>query len=324
MIVALPSVMQQLPFVLQQQTEQEDNKQMDLSVLTLAALASGVLEHKIGCIRWWSPSHLYLTRAQLMPNPRLESPWICLWRGQDDWAFITTMGFDVATFHFILEGHGHFAEVWNSTPIPHGDVFYAAVPCAERRSLDAARALGLVLHYLSSAILEVQLQQIFTVVPSVLTCYLSFSLDILLATLHKMKEARIALPETQAEFAELSSLIVARHSLLKDTFGSIDGLSLPAQVLDNPEIENATYNGWKTDHTIMNVLMFSLKGQSFLSLSLTHAITDLKSLGKGTIIDAVLNAPGSWHDAHTAKPIFQRLHNQVPDGFYVISDTAFP
>ncbi|KIK58432.1 hypothetical protein GYMLUDRAFT_171091 [Collybiopsis luxurians FD-317 M1] len=282
---------------------------MDLSVITLAALASEVLEHKTGCICRRNPSHLYLTWAQLIPNPHLESPWICLWRGQDDQAFITTMGFDVATFHFILEGHGHFAEVWNSTPIPRGDVFYTAVPHAERRLLDAARALGLVLHYFSSAILEVQLQQIFAVVPSVLTCYLSFSLNIILATLCKMKEARIALPETQAEFAELSSLIVAHHSLLKGAFGSIDGLSLPAQVLDNPEIENATYNGWKTDHTITIVLIFSLKGQPFLSLSLTHAITDLKSLGKGTIIDAILNAPGSWHDAHTVKPIFQPLCN---------------
>ncbi|KAE9382550.1 hypothetical protein BT96DRAFT_755981, partial [Gymnopus androsaceus JB14] len=44
----------------------------------------------------------------------------------------------------------------------------------------------------------------------------------------------------------------------------------------------------------------------------------------GTIIDCVLNAPGSWHDAHTAQPIFHHLLTHVPEGFYVISDTAFP
>ncbi|KAJ3807925.1 hypothetical protein F5876DRAFT_79258 [Lentinula aff. lateritia] len=45
---------------------------------------------------------------------------------------------------------------------------------------------------------------------------------------------------------------------------------------------------------------------------------------KGTIINAVLNAPRSWHDAYTAKPIFERLQSRVPDGYYVVSDTAFP
>ncbi|EEB96493.1 hypothetical protein MPER_04363, partial [Moniliophthora perniciosa FA553] len=75
------------------------------------------------------------------------------------------------------------------------------------------------------------------------------------------------------------------------------------QVSDDPEIENATYNGWKTDHRISNILVFS---------------------PKGTIIDAVLNAPGSWHDAHTARPIFERLRTRFPPGYYVVADTAFP
>ncbi|KIK56599.1 hypothetical protein GYMLUDRAFT_247641 [Collybiopsis luxurians FD-317 M1] len=230
--------MEQLCLTFQQQTEQEEEEQQLLDLIILAAVAFGILNNEDECIRRMNPSRLYLTRPQLMPHPRLESPWICLWQGQDDRAFITTMGLDVATFHFILEGHGCFADVWDN----------------------AAGALGLVLHYLGSAIHEVQLQQIFAIVPSVLTRYLHFSLDILLATLRKMKEARIALPETQDEYEELSLLVVARHPLLEGAFGSIDGLALPAQVSDDPEIENATYNGWKTDHTITNVLMFSPKG----------------------------------------------------------------
>lgn len=39
---------------------------------------------------------------------------------------------------------------------------------------------------------------------------------------------------------------------------------------------------------------------------------------------AVLNAPGSWHDAHVARPIFQALERDVPDGFFLVADTAFP
>ncbi|KAF8218634.1 hypothetical protein L208DRAFT_1349217, partial [Tricholoma matsutake] len=38
---------------------------------------------------------------------------------------------------------------------------------------------------------------------------------------------------------------------------------------------------------------------------------------------AVLNAPGSWHDSH-ARPIFNQLLHKVPEGFFLVSDTAFP
>ncbi|THU75998.1 hypothetical protein K435DRAFT_824653 [Dendrothele bispora CBS 962.96] len=129
---------------------------------------------------------------------------------------------------------------------------------------------------------KIELQEIFALVPSVLSRYLDFSLDILLSTLRSMREAQISLPSRPED---------------------IDGLSLTAEVSDDPEIENVTYNGWKTDHRITNVLVFS---------------------PKGVIIDAVLNAPGSWHDSHTARPIFHRLLTQVPDGFYLVADTAFP
>ena len=39
---------------------------------------------------------------------------------------------------------------------------------------------------------------------------------------------------------------------------------------------------------------------------------------------AVLNAPGSWHDAQVACPIYQQLCSSVPDGFYLVADSAFP
>ncbi|KAJ3848649.1 hypothetical protein EV368DRAFT_86400, partial [Lentinula lateritia] len=143
-----------------------------------------------------------------------------------------------------------------STPF---DVFSTGETRLGRRSLDAAGALGLALHYLASAILEIQLQQIFAIVPSVLARYLDFLLDILLSTLRSLEEARITLPRRLSEFKEYEALILARHSMLEGAFASIDGLSLLSQVSDDPEIENATYNGWKTDHRISNVLVFSPK-----------------------------------------------------------------
>lgn len=44
----------------------------------------------------------------------------------------------------------------------------------------------------------------------------------------------------------------------------------------------------------------------------------------GVIIACNLNAPGSWHDARIARPIFRQLRDEVPDGYYLVADTAFP
>jgi hypothetical protein len=45
--------------------------------------------------------------------------------------------------------------------------------------------------------------------------------------------------------------------MLSGAFGSI---SLAVQESDDPELENATYNGWKTDHQVNNVFVFSPEG----------------------------------------------------------------
>jgi hypothetical protein len=44
----------------------------------------------------------------------------------------------------------------------------------------------------------------------------------------------------------------------------------------------------------------------------------------GTVIAAHLNAPKSWHDACVAQPIYENLHTQTHDGYYLVADTAFP
>lgn len=46
--------------------------------------------------------------------------------------------------------------------------------------------------------------------------------------------------------------------------------------------------------------------------------------GAGEIIACRLNAPGSWHDARVACPIFKKLRDQTPEGYYLVTDTAFP
>ena len=126
----------------------------------------------------------YLRRPQLLPDPRENTPWQALYATRDDAAYIVTMGIDVDAFHLILASG--FEEQWNSEPVSRNDVASTGNPRPERRSLDAAGALGLVLHYLNSTMREISLQQIFALIPSTVSRYIDFSLRILLNTLRTM------------------------------------------------------------------------------------------------------------------------------------------
>ncbi|KAF8160047.1 hypothetical protein B0H34DRAFT_858699 [Crassisporium funariophilum] len=182
-----------------------------------------------------------------------------LWSTQEDRAFITTMGLDVATFWKILEGPGGFGERWETMPIPQHDVSPAGAPQGHRQW---CRRPGD--HSALSGISHAQMSR-----------YLEFAEEILHQTLLSLDEASISMPRSVPHFQHLSDLICTRHPLLEGAFGSIDGLSLPSQELDDPEIKNVKYNGWKTGHCINSVLAFP---------------------PEGVIISAALNAPGSWHD----------------------------
>lgn len=204
------------------------------------------------------PHRLYLCRPQLLPNPRIDTPWQVLYNSQNDRAFITTMGVDVSTFSSLLTTG--FAQCWYETPIPRDDVRAHGNPRMNQRSLDAAGALGLVLHYLSSTMHAISLQQIFAIIPSTVTRYLSFSLKLLLCTLRTIQDTKIQWPGG-LDFARCSELVVARHARLRGAFGSIDGLKLPVQTSDDVDIENATFNGWLSEHFISSVLAFSAEGK---------------------------------------------------------------
>lgn len=44
----------------------------------------------------------------------------------------------------------------------------------------------------------------------------------------------------------------------------------------------------------------------------------------GEIIACNLNAPGSWHDSRVARPIYEKLRTETPEGYYLVTDTTFP
>ncbi|KAJ8582170.1 hypothetical protein M405DRAFT_922049, partial [Rhizopogon salebrosus TDB-379] len=243
---------------------------------------------------------LYLCRPQLLPNPRVNTPWQALYESQNDRAFITTMGFDVQTFGSILTSG--FASQWYEVPVAHPDVSPHGNSRPNRRSLDAGGALGLLLHYLNSTMHEISLQQIFALIPATVSRYITSGLPMLLHTLRSMSDATIQWPRGP-DFERCSALVVACHPRLQGAFGSIDGLKLPVQTSDDIDIENATYNGWLSEHFVSSVLAFS---------------------AEGVVIAARTNAPGSWHDSRLASPIYTRLRLNMPPHYYIVADTAFP
>jgi hypothetical protein len=93
------------------------------------------------------------------------------------------MGFDMRTFKFII--NAGFEERWHSRPIPHNDACILGNSCPGARSLDAKGTLGLILHYLNSTMLKSSLQQLFGLIPTTVSCYITFSLGILLEILQE-------------------------------------------------------------------------------------------------------------------------------------------
>ena len=173
----------------------DDNDEM--LALCLVIILFGIVEAHRTCVHCCNVNQLYLHQQDLLPNPCIGTPWQILYAARNDHAFITTMGFDVETFHHLLEGQGRFAEQWDLSTIPrndHHDVATIGEPCLGGHSLDAMGGLGLVLHYLGSAMLEISLQQIFALTPSTVSHYIDFTKKILLQTVRSMKDGAIRLP----------------------------------------------------------------------------------------------------------------------------------
>jgi hypothetical protein len=146
------------------------------------------------------------------------------------------MDFNVSIFQGIFAtGFGH---CWNKTLIPCEDTNTVSKPCSYCQSFSAKDALGLVLHYLNSTMCKISLQ-IFTIVPSSLSQYIIFGLDILLQTLYEMSNAKISGPSTLQQCVCLNSLIQNQHPCLTATFSSIDCLNLLVHTSEDIDILNA-------------------------------------------------------------------------------------
>ena len=133
-------------------------------LLCAAILGHGILEsRRIRADRSRANRH-YLTRSVLLPDPRGRTPWQRLYASCNDKALITVVGLDFSTFHLIL--NSGFERSWTQTVIPRADILSGGNARQQRRSLNAAGALGLILYHLTSTVPPNALALTFALVPT--------------------------------------------------------------------------------------------------------------------------------------------------------------
>src|SRR5690348_9832832 len=107
-------------FMLEEEANEEEmDDEEETTALAVGIVTAGAEYSRQHRANQRNPSRLYLTRAQLLPHPRVDTPWQHLYTSHHDRAFITTMGFDVSTFDAILAAG--FGQLWTDTPINRTD-----------------------------------------------------------------------------------------------------------------------------------------------------------------------------------------------------------
>src|ERR1700721_2707661 len=78
----------------------EDDEDFQRTAISALVVAHGILEAQRLRAERRSHNRHYLTRPELLPNPRLDTPWQQLYNSRCSRAYITTMGFDIEAFDF--------------------------------------------------------------------------------------------------------------------------------------------------------------------------------------------------------------------------------
>ena len=121
--------------------------------------------------------------------------------------------------------------------------------------------------------------------------------------LKKWDKAAICLP-TVDEAKQLARIIENYDPRLRGCFGVIDGQLFALEKNERDSIQCTYYNGMDLIHAVKQVTVFG---------------------ANGTILAALTNAPGSFHDSYCLilQGLFRKLE-QYPDNLYLATDTAFP
>jgi hypothetical protein len=132
------------------------------------------------------------------------------------------------------------------------------------------------------------------------------------------------------QMAANAALIQNREPLLGHCIAAMDGLNLPVRESGDPLIQNANYNGYVASVTDSVFFLTSFEPLFCFRGSYTSCCNVSNVFvfdPNGLIIFAVLNKPGSWHDATVAEDLFRRVDGgqyKIPAGHFIVTDSAFP
>jgi len=240
----------------------------------------------------------------VMPS---ESPWSKILHRGNDGCMITTTGLDNRAFyalHRLFAPYYHRYTPWSK----NGKIMELKkrkTRSGRPRLLSSEAVLGLVLTYNRTSCQEYMLCAFFGLTATPLNLWLKFGRMVIVKVLRKHRHALIDRKPTDAKLRGWKQAISSMYPHLEDVYCVANGLKLMLESTDNDLVQSMFYNGWTHDHYVTNLLVFA---------------------PDGSIIDCVLNCPGSMHDSELAYfgGVYQRLReNYERHGGKCVMDSAF-
>lgn len=249
----------------------------------------------------------YVRQRRIPRNSLLSverSPWRRVYSSADDQAMITLTGFDMASFHYVCQLFAPAYDGYSPFIDEEGFIMRKRSNAGRPRFMNAEDCLGLVLAWSRTRGSLMALQLIFGMSMTPTAKYLQFARRIIVKVLLDDPCARIEMPSHE-KLEEYRSAIQARHPVLENVWGTMDGLKLRIESASNFLTQSRFYNGWKSDHFITSVLCFA---------------------PDGTIPAAFYNVPGCTHDSTVADwgMLYEKLEKVFNEtGLKFVIDSAF-
>jgi DDE superfamily endonuclease len=238
-----------------------------------------------------------------------ESAFDKLYNSGNNQALITVTGFDHRAFRSLIDlfspwylSHTPWTGSQDGTTFKALDTNHGRT--GRRRIITATTCLALVLTWYRFRGAEYQLQGWFGFTGTHANVWLKFGRRGLLKVLKAHPLSRVEMPSDE-KIEELKAVCAAKHPLLTDVYCVADGVKFYFEQCEDLDEQCMYYNGWKCDHFVGNLFVFSLDG---------------------LIIGCVVNAPGSIHDSTLAElgGIYDKLNDvYVRTGGKCCVDSAF-
>ncbi len=189
---------------------------------------------------------------------------------------------------------------------------YRAGPKTKGRqpTMESIDLLGIALWYLKSGSAQYRTCFIFGLVPTSLSVWLDYALEVLFRVVRCKKRAEFEVRWPKEDEMRASALLLQNNrvhgKLLEGIFAVTDGGRFKCADYTDPDLQNAYFEGYTQNVEVTNLFVWNFKGE---------------------IIHAAVNYPGSWHDNRLASAsglIFPKLSDEcTPPGYAVLGDSAF-